>query len=47
MVRVVVPTKLSAEQRKLLEQLAKTLPTPDLKAKDKNFFERMKQILGQ
>jgi molecular chaperone DnaJ len=45
-VRVIVPNKLNAEQRRLLEQLAKTLPTPDLKAKDRSLFDRMKDILG-
>jgi molecular chaperone DnaJ len=45
-VRVVVPTRLSSEQRKLLEQLAKTLPTPDARAKDKTILDRMKDILG-
>ncbi len=45
-VRVVVPHKLSAEQRKLLEQLATTLPAPELNAKDKSFIGRMKDILG-
>jgi molecular chaperone DnaJ len=45
-VRVVVPTRLSAEQRRLFEQLAKTLPLGDLKAKDKSFFDKVRQILG-
>jgi molecular chaperone DnaJ len=40
-VRVVIPTKLSAEQRKLLEQLGKTLPVPDVRAKDRSFFEKL------
>ncbi len=44
--RVVVPTRLTSDQRKLLEQLAKTLPAPEVKAKDKSFFGRMKDILG-
>src|SRR5262245_33281312 len=44
--RVVIPHKLSAEQRKLIEQLSKTLPIPEIKAKDKSFFGRMKDILG-
>jgi molecular chaperone DnaJ len=46
LVRVVVPTRLNAEQKKLFEQLAKTLPVPDLKDKDKTLFDRMKDILG-
>ncbi len=46
-VRVIVPTKLSAEQRKLLEQLQRTLPVPELKdTKEKSFFEKVKDILG-
>ena len=46
-VRVIVPTKLSAEQRKLLEQLQKTLPVPELKdTKERSFFEKVKDILG-
>jgi molecular chaperone DnaJ len=45
-VRVVVPTKLNAEQRRLLEQLAKTLPQPELQDKDRSFLGRMKDILG-
>jgi molecular chaperone DnaJ len=46
LVRVVVPRHLSSEQRKLFEQLAKTLPLPDLKDKDKSLLERMKDLLG-
>lgn len=45
-VRVLVPSKLTNEQRKLLDQLAKTLPVPDLKAKDRSILERVKDILG-
>lgn len=45
-VRIVVPTKLSADQRRLLEQLARTLPVPDLKERDRSIFDRMKDILG-
>jgi molecular chaperone DnaJ len=49
-VRVVTPTKLNAEQRKLLEQLSKTLPHPEARAngkeKDKSFKERLRDILG-
>jgi len=44
--RVLTPTKLTPEQRRLFEQLAKTLPAPDLKAKDRSIFERVKDILG-
>jgi molecular chaperone DnaJ len=48
-VRVVVPTKLTAEQRKLLEQLGKTLPRlePTRGEKDgKSIFERIRDLLG-
>jgi molecular chaperone DnaJ len=45
-VRVAVPTKLTAEQRKLLEQLGKTLPVPDLKEKERSFLDRLKDVLG-
>jgi molecular chaperone DnaJ len=45
-VRVVVPSRLSGEQRKLLEQLSKTLPTPELTAKERSFAERVKDILS-
>ncbi len=45
-VRVVVPTKLSSEQRKLFEQLAKTLPVPDTGSKEKGFFSKVKDILS-
>jgi len=45
-VRVVVPTKLTAEQRRLMEQLDKTLPVPDPQEKDRSILDRMKDILG-
>ena len=45
-VRVVVPTRLTAEQRKLLEQLAKTLPVPEVKDKERSFLDRLKDVLG-
>jgi molecular chaperone DnaJ len=45
-VRVVVPARLSADQRKLMEQLAKTLPVPDLKQKERTFLDRLKDVLG-
>jgi molecular chaperone DnaJ len=45
-VRVAVPTRLTGEQRKLLEQLAKTLPTPDIKEKERSFLDRLKDVLG-
>jgi molecular chaperone DnaJ len=46
LVRVVVPKRLSSEQRKLFEQLAKMLPVPDLEDKDRSLLERMKDLLG-
>ncbi len=46
LVRVVVPKHLSSEQRKLFEQLARTLPVPDIKDKDKSLLDRMKDFLG-
>jgi len=46
LVRVVVPTKLTAEQKKLFEQLGRTLPVPDLDDKDRSLLDRMKDILG-
>jgi hypothetical protein len=45
-VRAVVPRHLTAEQRRLFEQLAKTLPVPDVKDKYKSLLERMKDLLG-
>jgi molecular chaperone DnaJ len=45
-VRVVVPTRLNAEQRRLLEQLAQTLPTPELAPKDRSFVDKVKDILS-
>jgi molecular chaperone DnaJ len=46
LVRVVVPHKLNAEQRKLFEQLGKTLPAAEIREKDRTLFDRMKDILG-
>jgi molecular chaperone DnaJ len=51
-VRVITPKKLSKEQKKLLEQLSKTLPgekfepTPLDEAADKGLFDRVKDIFG-
>ena len=45
-VRVVVPTKLNKDQRRLMEELAKTLPVPELNPKDKSFIDKMKDILS-
>lgn len=44
--RVLIPQKLSAEQRRLLEQLSKTLPVPNPKERDRSVLDRMKDILG-
>jgi molecular chaperone DnaJ len=46
LVRVVVPTRLSSEQRKLMEKLAETLPVPDIDDKDKSLFDRMRDFFG-
>jgi molecular chaperone DnaJ len=46
LLRVVVPKHLNAEQRRLFEQLAKTLPLPDVKDKDKSLLDRMKDLLS-
>ncbi len=46
LVRVVVPKHLSSEQKKLLEQLARTLPIPDLNDRDRSLLDRMKDLLG-
>jgi molecular chaperone DnaJ len=46
LVRVVVPTRLTSEQKKLLEQLGRTLPVPDIDGKDRTLLDRMKDILG-
>jgi molecular chaperone DnaJ len=45
-VRVAVPPRLTSEQRRLFEQLSKTLPVPDLRDKERSFLDRMKDILG-
>jgi molecular chaperone DnaJ len=49
-VRVAVPTKLTPEQKHLLEELARTLPSEKLDEEggesEKPFFERVKDIFG-
>jgi molecular chaperone DnaJ len=46
-VRVVVPTKLSGEQKKLIEQLAGTLPEDAAsQAKDRSVKSRLRDLLG-
>src|SRR5438105_628012 len=44
-VRVVVPTKLTPEQRRLVEQLGKSLPSPEEQEKDRSFMGKVKDIL--
>ncbi len=46
LIRVVVPKRLSSEQRRLFEQLSKTLPVPDIADKDRSLLDRMKDLLG-
>ncbi len=46
LVRVVVPRHLTSEQKKLIEQLARTLPVPDLNDRDRSLLDRMKDLLG-
>jgi molecular chaperone DnaJ len=45
-VRVVTPTKLTAAQRRLLDELSKTLPTPEMPQKDRSILDKVKDILG-
>jgi molecular chaperone DnaJ len=46
-VRVVVPTRLTPEQRRAVEQLGKVVPPPAIEEKDdRSVFEKMKDILG-
>ena len=45
-VRVVVPTRLNAEQRKLMEQLLRTLPVPERDEKERSFFEKLKDVMS-
>jgi molecular chaperone DnaJ len=45
-VRVVTPTRLTSEQRKLIDQLGKTLPVPEISEKDRSILDRMKDILS-
>jgi len=46
LIRVGVPKRLSSEQRRLFEQLSKTLPVPDIADKDRSLLDRMKDLLG-
>jgi molecular chaperone DnaJ len=45
-IRVVTPTRLTGEQRKLMEQLGRVLPVPETSDKDKSILDRMKDILS-
>jgi molecular chaperone DnaJ len=45
-VRVVTPTKLTAAQRRLLDELSKTLPAPEMDEKDRSILDKVKDILG-
>jgi molecular chaperone DnaJ len=45
-VRVVVPTKLTAEQRRLIEQIGKSLPSAEEQEKERSFLGKVKDILG-
>src|SRR5260221_6188996 len=45
-VPVDVPTKLTGEQRKMIDQLGKSLPSPEEQEKDRSFLGKVKDILG-
>jgi molecular chaperone DnaJ len=45
-IRVVTPTRLTGEQKKLMEQLGKVLPVPEASDKDRSILDRMKDILS-
>jgi len=45
MVNVEVPTRLSAEQRKLMEELAATMGS-EVKPEEKGFFDHLKEVFG-
>jgi molecular chaperone DnaJ len=44
-VNVEIPTKLSAEQKKLMEQLAQTMGT-EVHYEEKSFLDRLREVLG-
>jgi molecular chaperone DnaJ len=44
-VKVVIPTKITSDERKLLEKLGQTQKV-DLSGKEKSFFDRVREILG-
>jgi len=47
-IHVVTPTKLTREQRRLLEQLGATLPVekPSPRRRDSSLFDKVKDIFG-
>jgi molecular chaperone DnaJ len=45
MVNVEIPTRLSAEQRKLMEELAATMGS-EVKPEEKGFFDHLKEVFG-
>jgi molecular chaperone DnaJ len=45
-VRLVTPTKLTAAQRRLIEELSRTLPEPEIREKDRSILDKVKDILG-
>ena len=44
-VNVEVPTRLTADQRKLFEQLAQTLGS-EVRPQERSFFDKLKEVLG-
>jgi len=44
-VSVQIPARLSAEQRELFEQLAKTMD-PDIKIQEQSFFDKLREVFG-
>ena len=45
-VQVEIPTRLTAEQRRLFQELARTLPGGEVQKPEKGFLERLKELLG-
>jgi molecular chaperone DnaJ len=45
MVNVAIPNKISAEQRKLFEQLAETMGT-DVQPRESGFLDKLREVLG-
>ncbi len=45
-VRVVVPTRLTPEQRRMIDALGRSLPSPEEQEKDRSFLGKVKDILG-